>query len=386
MEEFMSYQDSIHVNLQDAKLIEFVVKNNKKQGFQVTPTSPSGFSIKAQRTVGKSKSSVFWSKFIDCAIFTGYARPVVIARQEIICLAHKPVIIELTAHLQIDDRTTNASQAEIITNSFKIFDAAIHGDPYDYISDSLGNNNTITRKMFRVDLGYTILIDGDTILEDLPLQRFLDFWKGNLPGQVVGTRPTPGRPAEFNSIAEAIHENDMWAGVLGDRDVYAVVPVVPDPNKIDAPDAQKIAEDRARTELDRADCNRTRTETHEIAQLLSWFETKWELKEVRIDLGCGNWMSLYVPSFQSREVGYYLYAAVTIPDVMDEDVTRAVMRCFWSAVLAGTVVLVALSDTNAARIAFKALFLECIVSKFEQALSCTMVDLFIQRRVINDWH
>ncbi|MGO7821229.1 hypothetical protein ACC684_28675 [Rhizobium ruizarguesonis] len=381
----MSFQQSIHVNLQDEKLIKFVINHDVKQGMPVQPQSPPGFSIKANREVGKSRSAVYWSRYINCAIYRGRARPTVLARQEIMCLANKPVIIELTAFLQTDDN--DAAYAPMIIDSFNSFDPAKHGDPNDYISDSLKANPAITRKMFRVDLGYTVWIDGKVIMDDLPLQRFLDFWEGKFPGTVVVTRPTPGGPNESESIGEVLEKNEMWANVLGvPRDVYAVVPYVPNPDKIETSDPQNTAEERAREELQQADCVHITTETHEVAQLLNWFETKVDWKEIRIDLGCGNWMSLYVPAFQTREVAYFLYASVTTPDSSDANVKRAVMNCFWTSALAGSVVLIALSDSKTALVAFKALFLECIVRKFEQALTCVAVDLFIGTRVLNDWH
>lgn len=301
------------------------------------------------------------------------------------CLASKPVTIELQAHLLLHSSADAGQQAQII-DAFNSFDQTTDGDPSGYISDRLKANPTITRGMFRVDLGYTIWIDGDVRLDDLPVTRFLEYWDGQYPGNVVVTRPKPGMPNERESIGEQLQKSEMWAERIGYRDVYAVIPSVPNRDIIETTDPQETANERAKEELNRGDCNRTKTDVHEVAELTRWYETKVDWKEVRIDLGCGNWMSLYVPAFQSREVAYILFASVTTPEQAGDDIERAVMNCFWASVLASTVVLVALMDPSRALVAFKALFLECIIRKFETALACVTVDLFIATRVINDWH
>jgi hypothetical protein len=376
----MSFQQSLSVNLQKEQTVIFIQSNKSGASLTFANDVPTDFSKVSSRDVGNTPMKVYWSRFVECGIYQGYQRPALISKSEIKILAWKKVRVEVFADLIVNN-TVTPQQLQEIQTAFKAFDYAVDGDPNEYIDKKIVGGTTVSRKMFRVDLTYKIVIDGDVETDDRALTHFLDYWKGKYSGSIG--RQSSG---EDKTIGEYLEETQLFAQTMANRDVPLVAPDLEDPDKIVTDFPEDTARDRAKKDLQAADCGHTRTDAHKIADLLHWIEVKIIWSEGRIDLGCGNYLTFQYPEFRSREVAYVLYASLTLPEPTDEDKERAVLECFWTSVFAATVVGIALANPKPALIAFKALFLECIIRKFKKAISCISVDLFIKVEIVHDWH
>lgn len=372
----MSFQQSIVVDLQDEKLVQFVIEHSVGQETEIIPEFQNGFFVARKRKAGTSNQKVYWTVLEEWAICYDHKNPKTLGTKEVRCFASKSVAVDLNTNLLVSS-SIDAGTQKAIVDAFLAFDETAHGDPQDYIAEQLRNHPEVTRKMFQVALGYTVRVAGNEVLDTRERDIFIDSFKG--PGSIV-TDPSGKR----ENRSEYIKKHDIFPRPLGSQIFPGIMPALPDPDKIETTDPQATAEERARKEA--PECSHTKTEVHDVADLLHWIEIKVIWSEARVDLGCGNYFTFKYPEFRSREVSYILCSALTAPDPVDQHVKQAVMDCFWMSALSAAVVGVAMANPKAALIAFKALFSSCVIAKFKAMIDCVNVDLFIQVRVVKDWH
>lgn len=372
----MSFQQSTVINLQEENLVRFIVEHSKGHEQYIVPKYPQDFVVISNRPIGSSQQMVFWTVLEEWGIAYNRNRPKILGKTEVRCFASKPVLVNLQANLIVLSTVDTSIQATI-KDSFIEYDMTLHGDPNDYISSRLSHNTSINRSMFQVVLAYAVCVDGDETIDVREREMFISSFAGN--GSVV-----VDSGGKRHHLAEYIQQNDIYPWKIASKVVYELSASDYEQEKIENTDRQTGAEKRAQKDI--PDCSLTKTEVHDIADLLHWVETKIIWSEGRVDIGCGNYFTFQYPEFRSREVAYYLCSSITTPDPTDKNVSNAVMDCFWKSVLAATVVGVALWNPKAALIAFKALFAGCVYGKFTGMLDCTNVDLFIETRVIQDWH
>jgi hypothetical protein len=243
--------------------------------------------------------------------------------------------------------------------------------PHDYARRELPPE--ITDDMFLVRPSFELLKDGDRIERTEQRDAMIALYAGQASGDFhlpIGSG---------DGIGDYFGRGD-YRMILISRDPCRVGQPVQDPNVYETSDVDDdpgaVIDELVGVEANELDCNHIEVIQERVVTLLQWPEFKIEWEPKRVKIGCVRiTVRLPVLSIRITKLAlYYFYGKIKNLGRLIESIIEA---CALKSVVAGAIIGIALSNIQAAIVAFRTVFVECVKSQAGQAISCLIPGLLI---------
>lgn len=300
-----------------------------------------------------------------------------VGRQEIIVPIEQGMTLVIVNTLFLRDDIVETDKQAIIEKVFIDFDAS-KDDPYDYARKALPAD--ITDEMFMVRPSFELVKSG--VREERKEQRIalFELYQGKSAGSI-------DLPIGVDGIGDYFDRGNYTVILLSVEPCRVGQPEK-DPNILESDsvedDPSPIIDELVREETKVLDCGQIEVVKQRVATLLQWPEFKVEWEPKRVKIGCVR-ITIRLPVLYIRTTKlalYYFYGKIQNLGILIE---KIIETCALRGILAGAIIGVALSNLQAAIVAFRTVFVECIKSQAQQAIVCLIPGLLIIKEK-GGWH
>jgi hypothetical protein len=386
----MFIPDRSDINLGSPEVFSFARDQSRTKFDAVLPVhlnySPSGAAKKTAgeivETSPKMPLKINWAVQEFYGLYEGRHA---VGAFDVIVSYGQPVTLQIYSFLQLRN-ATSADSKKKIDDAFIEFQFPRDGDPNDYVRARLAADPSIAADDFLIETTWSLIKTDPLIIQEDQKKAILAIYDGNGNGNIFPGPHTPG--ASLGGEDGYFKQKNIRALKLREVVLDSIPAKVPDPlHEVESVDPDDAMHKAAVKEGNAIECGgKDFEEKHwKIANLVNYpeFRTGWH--DVRIKVGC-TIIVLTLPVTETRHSELSLWAYARYPNNVGKYVETVVEDCVWFAALSAAVIGVALASFNAALIAFRGIFVECIKNKLNQTLDCMMPGLLLLSEPTDDWH